>query len=138
VPKSSTPVRLQAELMERAAQAGARHHRSAAQQVEYWAALGQQVAGLVDPDSLLAVQSGVARLTVEPVQVAPPDPQAVFAALDAERLAGALACQVTTAAERYQACAGRPGLLERLGPDGSRCIGQFQDGAFQPLEPQDA
>jgi hypothetical protein len=81
--------------MQRAAQAGARHHRSAAQ-------------------------------------------QAVFAALHADRLAGALACQVSTAAERYQACAGRPGLLERLGPDGSRCIGRFQDGAFQPLEPRDA
>lgn len=82
VPKSSTPVRLQAELMQRAAQAGARHHRRAAQ-------------------------------------------QAVFAALHADRLAGAWACQVSTAAER-------------LGPDGSRCIGRFQDGAFQPLEPRDA
>lgn len=135
MPKSSTPVRLQAELMQRAAQAAARHHRSAAQQVEYWAALGQQVAALVDPDSLLAVQSGVARLTVEPVQVAPPDPQAVFAALEADRLSGALTGRVTTTAERYQACPSRPGLLERLGPDGSRCIGRFQDGVFHPIEP---
>jgi uridine kinase len=26
-------------------------------------------------------------------------------------------------------------LLERLGPDGSRVIGQFRDGEFQPLQP---
>jgi hypothetical protein len=135
VAKASNPVRLQADLMERAVQAGARHHRSAAQQIEYWAALGQQVAGLVDPDSLLAVQCGVARLRVEPIQGTPLDSRAVFAALDADRRSGALARAVTTAAERYQACADHPGLLERLGPDGSRVIGQFRDGQFQPLQP---
>lgn len=135
MPKASTPVRLQADLMERAVQAGARHHRSAAQQIEYWAALGQQVAGLVDPDSLLAVQCGVARLKVEPIQGAPVASQEVFAALDADRRSGVLAQAVTTAAVRYQASSQQPGLLERIGPDGSRVIGRFRDGVFQPLEP---
>jgi hypothetical protein len=102
VAKASNPVRLQADLMERAVQAGARHHRSAAQQIEYWAALGQQVAGLVDPDSLLAVQCGVARLRVEPIQGAPLDSRAVFAALDADRRSGALARAVTSSAVRYR------------------------------------
>lgn len=131
--KASTPVRLQADLMERAVQAGARHHRSAAQQIEYWAALGQQVAGLVDPDSLLAVQCGVARLKVEPIQAAPVASPEVFAALDADRRSGVLAQAVTTAAVRYQASRDQPGLLERIGPDGSRVVGRFRDGVFQPL-----
>jgi len=39
--------------MESAALVGARHHRSAAEQIEYWAALGRQVARVLDPDSLL-------------------------------------------------------------------------------------
>lgn len=138
MPKASTPVRLQADLMERAAQAGARHHRSAAQQIEYWAALGQQVAGLVDPDSLLAVQSGVARLRVETVQGRPMASQEVFAALEADRRSGALAQAVSGAAVRYQACPGRPGLLEQLGPGNSRTIGRFRDGTFEPLEPASA
>ncbi len=138
MPKASTPVRLQADLMERAVEAGARHHRSAAQQIEYWAALGQQVAGLVDPDSLLAVQCGVARLKVEPIQGTPVSSQDVFAALDADRRSGSLATAVTTAAERYQASRQHPGLLERIGPDGSRAVGQFRDGRFQAQEPPTA
>jgi hypothetical protein len=58
--KSASPVRLQDDLMRRAALAGARHHRSAAQQIEYWASLGREVAALLDPDRLLAVQAGLA------------------------------------------------------------------------------
>ncbi|WP_254959113.1 ParD-like family protein [Cyanobium sp. Cruz CV13-4-11] len=48
-------MRLQRELMESAALVGARHQRSAAEQIEYWAALGRQVARVLDPDSLLDV-----------------------------------------------------------------------------------
>ena len=36
--------------MQSAALARAGQHRSAAEQIEYWAALGQQVAGVLDPD----------------------------------------------------------------------------------------
>jgi hypothetical protein len=57
MPKSASPVRLQQALMRSAALAGAREHRSAAEQIEYWAALGQQVAGILDPDKLLDVAS---------------------------------------------------------------------------------
>ena len=55
MPKAVSPVRLQQELMQRATLTGARHQRSAAEQIEYWAALGQQVAGILDPDKLLDV-----------------------------------------------------------------------------------
>lgn len=68
--KSASPIRLQDDLMRKAALAGARHHRSTAEQIEYWAALGQAVAARLDPDLLLDVKAGLARLRVEPVRAA--------------------------------------------------------------------
>ena len=67
MPKAVSPVRLQQELMQRATLAGASHHRSAAEQIESWAALGQQVAGILDPDRLLDVMTGLAAIKVVPM-----------------------------------------------------------------------
>ena len=73
------------QLMQSAALTGSLHQRSAAQQVEYWAALGREVASMVDPEQLLEVKTGLARLRVEPVRAAAVDPQQVFAALEDAR-----------------------------------------------------
>lgn len=132
--KSASPVRLQDDLMRRAALAGARHHRSAAQQIEYWAALGQEVAALLDPDLLLDLKAGLARLRVEPVRAAAVAPESVFASLDAQRPSGTLAASVCTGPWRYQACPDRPGLLERIDNEGNRTAGTFADGLFQPCD----
>ena len=132
--KSASPLRLQDDLMRRAALAGARHHRSAAQQIEYWAALGQEVAALLDPDLLLDVKAGLARLRVEPVRAAAVAPESVFASLDAQRSSGALAASVSTRPCRYQACPDRPGLLERIDHEGKRTAGTFTNGVFQPCD----
>ena len=136
--KSPSPVRLQDELMRSAALAGARQHRSAAQQIEYWASLGREVAALLDPDRLLAVQAGLARLRVEPVTVASVIPEQVFAALEADRSSGVLANSVSSAPVRYQACSSRPGYLERLDRDGSRSVGRFANGEFLACEFSDS
>ena len=133
--KSASPVRLQDDLMRRAALAGARHHRSAAQQIEYWAALGQDVAALLDPDLLLDVKAGLARLRAEPVRASPVAPESVFASLDAQRQRGSLAASVSMASVRYQACPSRPGLLERIDSNGSIRIGTFEGGVFRPCDP---
>jgi hypothetical protein len=132
--KSASPVRLQDDLMRRAALAGARHHRSAAQQIEYWAALGQDVAALLDPDLLLDVKAGLARLRVETVQAAAVAPESVFASLDAQRQSGSLAASVSTSSMRYQACPSRPGLLERIDNEGNRTAGTFEGGVFRPCD----
>ena len=134
MPKSASPVRLQRELMESAALVGARHHRSAAEQIEYWAALGRQVARVLDPDSLLDVAAGLTRLRLEPVSAPIVAPDQVFAALDADRESGTLAHTVSTAAFRYQASISQPGHLEQIGPDGTRRVGTFRDGAFEPID----
>ena len=134
MPKAASPVRLQRELMESAALIGARHHRSAAEQIEYWAALGRQVARVLDPDSLLEVAAGLTRLRLEPVAAPIVDPGQVFAALEADRVSGTLAQSVSMAAFRYQACISQPGHLEQIGPDGTRRVGTFRDGAFEPID----
>jgi hypothetical protein len=126
-------VRLQDELMRSAALVGALHQRSAAQQVEYWAALGRSVAGLLDPEQLLAVKSGLARLRVEPIRVVAVDPAAVFDTIEQARQNGSLAASVSTALDRYQASATHPGLLERISSDGLHTIGTFEDGLFRPF-----
>ena len=86
--KSASLVRLQDDLMRRAALAGARHHHSTAQQIEYWAGLGQDVAALLNPDLLLDLKSGLVRLRVEPVRAAAVAPESVFASLDLCKVPG--------------------------------------------------
>lgn len=134
MPKAVSPVRLQQELMQRATLAGARHHRSAAEQIEYWATLGQQVAGVLDPDKLLDVLTGLSALKVEPIATAAVDPEQAFEALEQQRLSGQLSQSVGSASLRYQASRAQPGLLEELNPNGTRRLGRFCNGLFEPLE----
>lgn len=130
--KADSPVRLQAELMAAARATGAHWHRSAAQQVEYWAELGRRVSDVLNPDALLAVKAGSLQVRVEPVDTPPVDTDAVFARLATRRASGELAQAVTTSTVRYQASATHPGQLEQLRPDGTVVIGQFANGEFRP------
>jgi len=120
--------------MQSARLAASRHHRSAAEQIEYWASLGRQVAGFVDPDSLLDVAPGLARLEVAPILAQPVRPEAVFAAVEADRASGTLAEKVSTAAIRYQASRAHPGYLERIDHTGTRTLGTFHGGVFTPCD----
>jgi len=133
VAKSASPVRLQNELMLAAKTAGKQLHRSAAEQIEYWASLGRSVSQAVNPDTLLAVSTGLAQLKVVPVEVPEIDPDDVFASLERDREAGSLANSVSNSATRYQASASHLGLLERLCGDGSITLGQFLNGEFVPV-----
>lgn len=137
MPKSASPVRLQQDLMDSASLAGSRHHRSAAEQIEYWAGLGRQVAAVLDPDTLLDVASGLARLKVEPVSARPVDPDEISGAVETARRSGRLSRQVSTAALRYQASATAPGLLEEIDRDGRRRLGRFENGRFIPNPSED-
>lgn len=132
--KAASPVRLQEELMQAATIAGSRLHRSAAEQVEYWADLGRQISRFVDPDALLGVAAGLARLKVEPAVGQPVDPDAVFAAVEADRRSGALAERFTTGRTRYVMSDAQPGYLERIDEQGLRTIGQFKNGEFTPFD----
>lgn len=130
--KAASPVRLQQELMQAATVAGERQHRSAAEQIEYWASIGRSVGGQVDPDSLLEITSGLARLKVEPLFAPTVDPDEVFASLERDRASGSLASSVTSSSVRYQASINHPGQLEQISADGQIVVGQFSDGVFTP------
>ena len=131
--KAASPIRLQKALMESARVSGSVLHRSAAEQIEYWADIGQKVSRIVDPEILLAVKAGLARLTVEKVESTAVDPEAVFTSLDTDRESGALASAIAEQSPiRYQASKTNPGLLEHVDPAGNVEVGQFINGEFVP------
>lgn len=136
--KALSPVRLQADLMEAATAAGELHHRSAAEQVEYWASIGRSVSQLLTPEVLLSIRTGLVRLRVEPVDGVALNPEAVFDALEADRSAGRLADSVTSSALRYQPSSARAGYLEQHHRDGRVVIGQFRDRRFVPTRAKNA
>lgn len=137
MPKAASPVRLQEELMESARVSGSVQHRSAAEQIEYWADIGRKVSKTIDPDTLLAIEAGLVRIVVEQVQSEAVDTESVFAALDADRKSGKLASAVAEKSPiRYQASSIKPGLLEQVDSEGNSIVGQFIDGEFVPAEPE--
>ena len=130
MPKSASPIRLQDDLMQAAALTAERFHRSTAEQIEYWADIGRRVSHLLDPDDMLSVAAGLARVRVEPVAAAPLDPDAVFLSLERERAQGTLSAAVTGSPVRYQASRTHPGCLERTDADGQVAVGRFDGGRF--------
>ncbi len=128
--KAASPIRLQEELMQAAALVGERFHRSTAEQIEYWAEMGRNVTQMLDPDDLLSISAGLARIIVEPVHGEPTDPAAVFQSLETERANGILPQTVTSSAIKYQISLMHPGYLEQIQPDGRIRMGKFQSGEF--------
>lgn len=136
MPKAASPVRLQAALMHAATITGQRQHRSAAEQIEYWAGIGRSVSKIIDQDTLLEIASGLVRLRIEPVEPVAIVPEAVFSDLERDRKSGTLADSVATSSVRYQVSTRHPGQLEQILPDGRVLIGQFHNGEFTPLPEQ--
>ncbi len=132
--KASSPVRLENDLMEAATLAGSTLHRSAAEQIEYWADLGRKVARVITPETLLEINAGLVKLKVEKVQPVTADPDAVFAELEQKRESGALREAIASGCIRYQSSGTHPGLLEQVHPDGAIVVGQFNNGQFEPLQ----
>ncbi len=127
--KAASPVRLQDELMKSAKLSGELFHRSAAEQVEYWADIGRSVSRMIDPDTLIAIKAGLSRINIEPVYAKPVNPEDVFHNLEIMREDGTLVQQVTTNSFKYQASFSNPGYLERI-ENGTVSIGQFVNGEF--------
>jgi len=131
--KASSPVRLQADLMEAATRSGQLSHRSAAEQVEYWASIGRTVGNLLTPDALVAVRTGLAKITVEPVSSEAVDPELVLQQLAQQRKTGELSDKISRGNVKYQPSRQHPGLLEQVSPNGTVTVGQFTDGNFVPM-----
>ncbi|MGB3619979.1 hypothetical protein FT643_02670 [Ketobacter sp. MCCC 1A13808] len=129
--KAASPVRLESNLMNAATEASSAQHRSAAEQIEYWADIGRKVAKIIDPDTLLAINAGLIRIKLEETTPVTASPDDVFATLGSARESGALSDAIASGSIRYQASAAHPGMLEQVHPDGEVLIGQFCDGEFQ-------
>lgn len=133
--KASSPVRLEKGLMAAATLTGKQQHRSAVEQVEYWASLGRFVSKTLTPDNLLNILAGLAKLNIEPISTPSIDPNQVFANLERERNNGVLAISVTGSSVRYQASTTHPGLLEEISADGTIIkLGHFSNGVFIDAE----
>lgn len=125
-----SPIRLQAELMQAATLAGKRHHRSTAEQIEYWAEMGRSMGAFLKPDDLLLVSSGLANIRVEPVTGRPVIPSSVFQVLEKDRASGTLGQAVTSRPVKYQASSTFPGMLEQINENGEIKVGKFEHGQF--------
>ncbi|WP_439135972.1 TA system antitoxin ParD family protein [Pseudomaricurvus sp.] len=132
--KAASPVRLESTLMDAAKVAGKALHRSASEQVEYWADIGRKLSKVIDPETLLEINAGLARISVEKVVPISVDPDAVFTALDGARETGALQAAISSNAIQYQASIEHPGLLEQVHPDGTTLVGRFLNGSFEPAD----
>lgn len=128
--KALSPIRLQDNIMQAAILAGKRNHRSATEQIEYWAEMGRNAAKFINPDDLLSVSMGLAAIKVEPVLGESVSAESVFQALENDRVRGNLSQSVTNSAIRYQASLSHPGFLERIGRNGECTIGRFEQGEF--------
>lgn len=133
--KASSPIRIQSDLMSNATALGKLHHRSAAEQIEYWASIGQKVESLLDPESLLQIKAGLLRVKLEQVNAQPLSADLVFGNLDMKRSTGELQAEVSQNKVRYQASPTHPGLLEQIDAKGKIRIGQFDNGVFKPIKP---
>ena len=92
------------------------------------------MAGVLDPDKLLDVASGLAVVKVEPITTATVTPEQTFTALEQQRRSRQLSQTVSGASLRSQASKAQPGLLEEIKPNGRRRLGQFRHGLFEPVE----
>ncbi len=135
--KAASPIRLQADLMQVAELTAKRHHRSTAEQIEYWADLGRAVASTLDPDILLSVASGLTVIKTEPVLTSPIDPDSIFQSLENDRETGILHSTVTSSPLRYQRSIKHLGYLEQIDPNGKITTGQFENGQFIALKGSD-
>lgn len=134
--KAPSPIRLDQALMTEASLTASTLHRSAAEQVEYWADIGRRVSKLIDPSVLLEVQAGLATLQVKKTKPQDIDPNAVFAQLDRERENGELSKAIANGSVRYQSSYSSPGKLEAVHPNGRIEVGQFIDGQFCADQPE--
>ena len=119
--------------MQAATVTGKRQHRSAAEQIEYWADLGRRLATVVNQDDFLSVASGLAKIKIEPVYGKPVNPEKIFETLEDDRSSGSL-YKIMSSTTHYQVSENHAGYLEQINSDGEKTTGQFENGEFIPLD----
>jgi hypothetical protein len=116
--------------MKQAKLSGQLNKRSVSEQIEYWAELGRGVSGIIDPETLIKVNSGLAKINVEDTDNTHIDPDDVFATLNEERESGILSRSITSSSTVYQASQVFDGMLECIDQKGNITVGNFENGVF--------
>ena len=128
--KSGSPIRLESELMKQAKLSGELNKRSAAKQIEYWAEIGRSVASVINPETLIKVNSGLAKINVEETHNVEIDADELFDSLELQRESGSLSRNITSTPYAFQASKTVEGMLERVDSHGNVTIGYFENGEF--------
>ncbi|NQY38231.1 MAG: hypothetical protein HRT37_25495 [Alteromonadaceae bacterium] len=135
--KAISPIRLQNDLMNSAKVIGALMHRSAAEQIEYWAYLGQKMSDIITPQTLLDINAGLTKISVQPVVDSSVNFDDVLNEVHLRAASGELSQTIANGKIRYQASDSHPGFLEQIAPDGSVTIGLFKAGDFLAVTPNE-
>lgn len=128
--KAISPIRLQSDLMQSATAVGALMHRSAAEQIEYWASLGQKVSDILSPDVLLTISAGLTKISVSPTVDPVIDFDDVMLEVEMRTNSGELTQTIANNTVKYQVSVNRPNFLEQVQPNGTVIIGYFKNGEF--------
>ncbi len=128
----ASPIRLDEKLIQDATAEASVNRRTTPKQIELWAEIGRAVSDRVSPQDLLAITQGLAEIRVDRVQGYTLETKSVLDLVARER--GQLTKRLMSHGPNYQVCTDHPGYLEEVLPDGSRRIGQFEQGEFHPLD----
>jgi len=139
----ASPVRINATLLAQAQAAGETFSRKIPEQITHWATLGRLVESKLNAAEISALFSGVAEVQViigarsagaRQLSVDIVDLAMQHQGSEGSQRARSAVTESTSksgAPVRYQACASRPGYLERIAADGKVDIGTFKNGKFR-------
>ncbi len=128
---STKSIRLNEQLITEAKRAGALQHRTAPNQVEFWATLGRMMSSILRMEDVLAIMQGLKKINIESIESTSVDSDSVFADLEADRANGFKNTPVTNAPFFFEVSLSTPGLLDKVNTEtGERETGKFENGNF--------
>jgi len=128
---TSRSIRLAAELIDAAELQGKAMHRSAPNQIEFWATLGRRLAPSLSHHDLLAISQGLVRVRVEVESSSRVDPDQVFAAVAIQSQKPFTSPAEHPASFQYES-SDTPGHIDRVDAQGNRVTGKMVNGQFVP------
>ncbi len=130
----SKPFRLSLDLYEEAEKESKPLRRSTPKQIEYWAALGHKIERFLSVNDVIAIEQGLAKITLSPETVEPLEVDTVFASLQEDIDSGTFMDSVRSKGDFiYEASATVQGMLDKVLKSGERITGKLVNGQFVPL-----
>ena len=128
-------IRISEQLAFQAQTAGALQHRSAPNQLEYWATLGRMISRKISMEDALAILQGLKTIKIESASSMPVEPDSVFERLESDRAQGFDGKPVTNSPFFYEASLTRPGCIDKVDTKtGRRETGHFRNGIFETAD----